>query len=160
MMVCNKLCDEHTIAGSLSNLADGQSGRDVGEAGFIAPPSPIHSLSFWSGLQPPPPFTWRSGCMLPVWGRRRMGGWSDRTSQPASRRPQATIITGSYLLIAYAVAPGVWALQRPSKGPPSNASPNLSCPGSVGSTPFITLSRPNENGYSLLGIYGMGEMQC
>lgn len=71
VMVCDKLCDEHTIAGSLSNLAGGRPARMWGARFHRAPIT--HPFPFLlSGLQPP--FIKAVWMHAPPFGDRRRDG--------------------------------------------------------------------------------------
>lgn len=82
MMECNKLCDEHTIAGSLSNLADGRAARMWGRQ--VSSRAHHPSILFLFERASAPPSSRRSGCMLPVWDASGM------EIDPSQRQAQAS----------------------------------------------------------------------
>lgn len=96
-MECNKLCDEHTIARVSLQSRPWATGKGVGGLGFIARPSPFHSLLFERASGPLIMAVWMhasQASQLPRWdaaGRMEI--------DPAQLQSY-----GSHLLIAYAVA--------------------------------------------------------
>lgn len=130
IMVCNKLCDEHTITGSLSNLAGERPARVRGsQVSSRAHHPSIHSLFFQ-----------RAPCLGP------QAGWrlTQPSCQPSPERPQATIITG-IICSSHMLWPQ--GLDRP-RPPPASTWPNLSCPGSVSSDFHISQASMIKSFYS------------